>query len=87
MITSTIALQEIKMALAEKIQRYVDRLPAAFQAEVLDFVEYLLAKAEREAVRQEERAWSNLSLALAMRGMEDEDAPTYTLSDLKVEFT
>jgi hypothetical protein len=75
------------MALTEKIQQYVDRLPAAFQAEVLDFVEYLLAKAEREAVRQEERAWSNLSLALAMRGMEDEDAPTYTLSDLKVEFT
>jgi hypothetical protein len=75
------------MALAEKIQQYVDRLPAAFQAEVLDFVEYLLAKAERDAVRQEERAWSDLSLALAMRGMEDEDTPTYTLSDLRVEFS
>jgi hypothetical protein len=75
------------MALTEKIQEYVDRLPAAFQAEVLDFVEYLLAKTEREAVRQEERAWSDLSLALAMRGMEDEDAPTYTLSDLRVEFS
>jgi hypothetical protein len=41
------------MVLAEKIQQCVERLPAAFQAEVLDFVEYLLAKAEREAVRQE----------------------------------
>ena len=43
--------------------------------EVLDFVEYLVAKAEREAARQEERAWSDLSLAFAMRGMEDEDTP------------
>ncbi len=75
------------MALADKIQQYLDRLPATFQAEVLDFVEYLLAKAEREAVRREERAWSDLSLALAMRGLEDEDTPTYTLSDLRVEFS
>jgi hypothetical protein len=75
------------MALTEKIQQYVDRLPATFQAQVLDFVEYLLAKAEREAVRQEERAFSDLSLALAIRGMEDEDTPTYTRSDLRVEFS
>jgi hypothetical protein len=74
------------MALAEKIQQYVDRLPARFQAEVLDFVEYLVTKAEREAARQEERVWSDLSLAFAMRGMEDEDTPIYTLSDLTVEF-
>jgi hypothetical protein len=75
------------MVLAEKIQQYVERLPAAFQTEVLDFVEYLLTKAEREAVRREERVWSGLSLSSAMRGMEDEDTPTYTLSDLKVEFS
>jgi hypothetical protein len=54
---------------------------------VLDFVEYLLAKAEREAIRREERAWSDLSLSSAMRGMEDEDTPAYTLSDLKAEFS
>jgi hypothetical protein len=75
------------MVVVEKIQQYVERLPATFQAEVLDFVEYLLAKAEREAVRQEERAWSDLSLSCAMRGMEDEDMPTYVMSDLKVEFS
>jgi hypothetical protein len=75
------------MVLAEKIQQYVERLPTAFQAEVLDFVEYLLAKAEREEARQEERAWSDLSLSSAMRGMEDEDTPTYTMSDLRVEFS
>lgn len=49
---------------------------------MLDFVEHLLAKAEREVVRQEEKAWSNLSLSFAMRGMEDEDTPTYTTGDL-----
>ena len=75
------------MAVIDKIQQYMQRLPASFQAEILDFVEYLLAKAEREAARQEERDWSDLSLSLAMRGIEDEDSPTYTTSDLKVVFS
>jgi hypothetical protein len=71
--------------LAEKIQQYIQRLPASFQAEVLDFVEYLVAKAEREALEEEE-AWSDLSLSFAMRGMEYKAVPTYTASDLKVVF-
>ena len=70
------------MAVAEQIQHSIQKLPASFQSEVLDFVEYLLAKAER----QEERDWSNLSLALAMRGMEDEEASIYTPADLKIVF-
>ena len=70
------------MAIAEKIQQYVQKLPASFQAEVLDFVEYLLAKAEH----REAREWSDLSLAFAMRGMEDEATPIYTAADLKVMF-
>ena len=70
------------MAIVEKIQHYLQRLPTAFQVEVLDFVEYLLAKAER----QDERDWSDVSLAFAMRGMEDEDTPVYTVADLKVVF-
>lgn len=75
------------MALSERIQERVERLPALFQAEVLDFVEYLLAKAERETIQQERRDWSSLSLFSAMRGMEDEDIPTYTTADLKVVFS
>ncbi|HKZ77074.1 MAG TPA: DUF2281 domain-containing protein [Anaerolineae bacterium] len=75
------------MAIVEKIQQYVQRLPASFQVEVLDFVEYLLTKAERKTLREEERAWFDLSLALAMRGMEDEATPIYTTSDLKVVFS
>lgn len=75
------------MSAVERIQQYVQRLPQRLQAEVLDFVEYLLAKVEREGVQREEVAdWSLLSLACAMRGMEDEDMPAYTVEDLKVVF-
>ncbi len=70
------------MTITEKIQQYIQRLPGPFQAEVLDFVEYLLAKTER----REEREWSDLSLASAMRGMEGEDTLAYTTADLKVVF-
>jgi hypothetical protein len=70
------------MALVEKIQQYVQRLPAPFQAEVLDFVEFLL----RKSAHHEESDWSELSLASAMRGMETEDIPLYTTADLKVVF-
>ena len=69
------------MALVDKIQQYVQRLPTSFQAEVLDFVEYLLTKSKR---RKED--WSDLALAFAMRGMEDEDTALYTPADLKVIF-
>jgi hypothetical protein len=70
------------MVVTERIQAYLQRLPPPFQTEVLDFVEYLLAKVERK----ERAEWSNLSLAYAMRGMEDEETPTYTIADLRVEF-
>jgi hypothetical protein len=70
------------MAVVEKIQQYVQKLPALFQAEALDFIEYLLIKAER----YEAEDWAELSLASARRGMENEDAPVYTLADLKVVF-
>jgi hypothetical protein len=76
------------MAVAEKIEEYVRRLPERLQAEVLDFVEYLLAKAERESATREEREWTQLSLALAMRDMEeDEEDPDYSASDLKESFS
>jgi hypothetical protein len=75
------------MVIAERIQQYIQKLPVSFQAEALDFVEYLLTKADHEALRQEEMAWSDASLTFAMRGMEDEAAPTYTPSDLKVIFS
>lgn len=70
------------MAIAEQIQSNVERLPAPLQAEVLDFVEYLVAKADR----REDAKWAGLSLVWAMRGMEDEETPAYTSADLKEVF-
>jgi len=70
------------MVLAEKIQLYVQKLPSPFQAEVLDFIEYLLAKAER----REKNEWTEFSLTLAMRDMEDEGKPEYAAADLKEVF-
>jgi hypothetical protein len=79
--------QEIyAVLLSERIQQSLEQLPTSFQAEVLDFIEYLAAKAEREAFEREKREWSHLSLSFAMRGMEDEDTSAYTLADLKVVF-
>ena len=75
------------MAVVDRIHQYMQKLPMSFQVEVLDFVEYLLSKLERETAQQSELAWSNLSLTLAMRGMEDEDMPAYTTADLKVVFS
>jgi hypothetical protein len=72
---------------SERIQEYLKDLPASYQAEVLDFVEYLKAKADRGAVMEECRDWSNLSLYSAMRGIEHEESPIYTLDDLKVSFS
>ncbi len=73
--------REWKMALEEQIQQYVQELPRSLQEEVLDFVQYLLMKAEQ----QEKREWSTLSLSSALRGMENEES-LYTLADLKVTF-
>ena len=75
------------MTITEKIQAGVQKLPTAYQAEVLDFVEYLLTKATRSVQDQEESLWSALSLTSAMCGMEDEDFPPYTKTDLKVIFS
>ena len=69
------------MTLDEKIHQYVQKLPRSFQEELLDFVEYLVMKAEQ----QERQDWTSLSLSSAMRDMEDE-AVSYSLSDLRVTF-
>ncbi|HEU0293784.1 MAG TPA: DUF2281 domain-containing protein [Anaerolineales bacterium] len=69
------------MTLDEKIHQYVQRLPRSFQEELLDFVEYLVMKAEQ----QEQQDWASLSLSAAMRDIEDESV-SYSLSDLRVTF-
>ncbi|OQZ03709.1 MAG: hypothetical protein B6D34_06675 [Candidatus Brocadia sp. UTAMX1] len=69
------------MSLTERIIKNVKTLPESKQVEVLDFVEYLQSKAERE----ENTEWNDLSLSSAMRGIEDEETP-YSINDLKETF-
>jgi hypothetical protein len=57
-------------------------LPESKQIEILDFIEYLRVKTERQANIE----WTDFSLSSAMRGMEDEQAP-YSLNDLKESFS
>ena len=40
------------MIVAERIHQYVQKLPESLQAEVLDLVEYLLLKVERETTQR-----------------------------------
>ncbi|MGH8064995.1 MAG: DUF2281 domain-containing protein [Candidatus Entotheonellia bacterium] len=75
------------MAITDKIQEGVQQLPTALQAEVLDFVQYLLVKTKRGAQEDEDGFWSEVSLSSAMHGMEDEDSPQYTIADLRVIFS
>ena len=74
------------MALTEQIQQDIQRLPASLQTEVLHFVQYLLAKADRQAADTDGKGWSEWSLMAAMRGMEDEPSD-YTDADLKERFS
>jgi hypothetical protein len=69
------------MVLNKKIQEYIRKLPQSLQEEMIDYLEFLLAKAQRE-----DNEWSSLSLASALRGMENEP-DLYSLSDLKVKYS
>ena len=73
------------MAITEKINESVRKLPESSKVEVLDFVEFLLQKSKGATSGRENREWSDLSLSLAMRGMEEEE-PRYTLNDIKEHF-
>ena len=72
------------MLVSEKIQTYAEKLPERLQIEALDFIEYLLNKWKQET--DEDAEWTDLSLQMMMRGMEDEPTPEYTRSDLKEAF-
>lgn len=74
------------MTTIEKISQQTRNLPEVYQTEVLDFVEYLAGKAKTRTMSEpqlEEQQWFNFSLSQAMDGLEDEDMPVYTESDLK----
>ena len=76
------------MTMIDQIQKRVLILPEPLQAQVLDFVEFLLLKNETDYNLQDldNLEWSNLSLTMALRGMEDEEDFGYTVADLKEIF-
>jgi len=74
------------MTVSDKIYEEVKKLPELLQGEVLDFVQYLASKMERERSSESELTAASLSLSLAMRGMEDEDTPSYSTQDLREAF-
>jgi hypothetical protein len=70
------------MSVLELITQKVSSLPDEKQAEVLDFVEFLLQKAELEP-EQEIKIWNQFSLSQAMKGLENDGMHEYDLSDIK----
>ena len=66
------------MSIPKRIVDSIEMLPKSKQIEIFDFVEYLKQKTEREA----DVAWSSLSIASAMRGIETEES-LYSQNDLK----
>ena len=74
------------MSTVERIAQHVQKLPEPFLNEVLHFVEFLMTKPAPQDSRREDLEWSRFSLSAAMRGLEDEDEPTYDEADLKEEW-
>jgi hypothetical protein len=74
------------MSTVEETVRLMKDLPDELQAEVRDFVRSLRDRGEGEAIDQD-RDWMSISLSSAMRGMENEETPTYSASDLKEVFS
>ncbi|MGZ5026688.1 MAG: hypothetical protein ACXWE9_05400 [Methylobacter sp.] len=66
------------MNLSEKIFATTASLPESKQQEVLDFLEYLKLKTEKE----ENSAWNRFSVTSAMKDMESE-VSDYSIADLK----
>jgi hypothetical protein len=74
------------MTTAQAIVQQLLALSEDAQREVLDFVEFIKVRNAIHSDRQEESDSSSLSLASAMKDMEDEQSP-YTLEDIKETFS
>jgi hypothetical protein len=74
------------MDTAQLINDNLTKLSPTLQSEVLDFMEYLLFKTQKLSKAEQPRQESLISLNLAMRGMEDEKIPLYTVEDLREKF-
>ena len=72
------------MSVAEIIFEKVQHMPKTKQMEILHFVEFMdITKSKHHAT---DKDFSNLSLSLAMKGMENESMPDYSIKDIKQKF-
>lgn len=69
------------MTIDERIYQQVQQLPQSLQEELLDFVQFLLMKAEQ----REKQEWVAFALSSALQDMDNEPA-MYSLADIKVKF-
>ena len=75
------------MTIVDQIHLRVQSLPENFQKEALHFVEFLTLKMQQGQTEPDDgKSWSHFSLTMAMRGMEEEKGPEYSLDDLKETF-
>jgi hypothetical protein len=68
------------MAIADQIRAIVLDLPPETQQEALAYIEFL----QKQSTEVDD--WHVFSLESAMRGMEEEPMPEYTISDIKERF-
>ena len=71
------------METIDRINQRIKRLPEKSQKEVLHFVEFLLSKAGKLEEDYNSTDWNKFSLDQAMKGLENDDMPEYSKSDLK----
>ena len=74
------------MKTIDRINKRIRRLPEKAQIEVLNFVEFLLSKSGKIEEGADIEIWNKLSLDQAMRGLEDDDMPDYSESDIKENY-
>ncbi|MGI8668983.1 MAG: DUF2281 domain-containing protein [Aridibacter sp.] len=69
------------MIVTKQVTEKLQKLPISAQEEVLHFIEFLTQRFEQEA--DEDKQWSDFSLAQSMKGLENDELPEYTEEDLK----
>lgn len=75
------------MKTIDKITDRIRKLPERSREEVLDFVEFLLAKSGKIEEGMNTDSWNKFSLDQAMHGFENDGMPDYYESDLKEKYS
>jgi hypothetical protein len=85
------------MTASEKIQQIVEDLPPPYQEHLLRYARFLVQEAKRAAAdadsnaiensdATENREWSALSVANALRDLEEDEFPDYSEAEIKEKY-